>query len=178
ALALGGVSAGRERADVVVVGSGAGGAPAAALLAEAGLDVLLLEAGARHETRAFDGDERGLLARLLRTAPAAGGGVELYAGACVGGSTVVNDALCWRPPPAVLEAWRRTHGLTGLDEAALAPWVEHVWQEIGAAVPERLSRNARALAEGARRLGWRGEAMARNVRGCANLGLCNLGCPT
>jgi len=172
------VSAERERADVVVVGSGAGGAPAAALLAEAGLEVLLLEAGARFETRDFDGDERGMLARLMRTATAADGGVELYAGACVGGSTVVNDALCWRPPPAVLEAWRRAHGLTGLDEAALAPWVEQVWQEIGAAVPERLSRNARALADGARRLGWRGEAMARNVRGCANLGLCNLGCPT
>jgi choline dehydrogenase-like flavoprotein len=164
----------------VVVGSGAGGAPAAAALAEAGLDVVLLEAGARLETRDFTGEEAALLPRLLKAATAAGSGMELYGGACVGGSTVVNDALCWRPPPEVLAAWRREHGLGGLTEAAFAPHVERAWAEIGAAPTGRanLSRNARLLARGAERLGWSGAPMARNVRGCANLGLCNLGCPT
>jgi choline dehydrogenase-like flavoprotein len=162
------------------VGSGAGGAPIAAALAEAGLEVVLLEAGPRLETRDFSGDEAALLPRLMRATTASGAGMELYAGACVGGSTVVNDALCWRPPPEVLASWRDEHGLAGLSEAAFAPHVERVWSEIGAAPTGRanLSRNARLLARGAGRLGWAGEAMARNVRGCANLGLCNLGCPT
>jgi len=169
-----------ERADAVVVGSGAGGAPIAAALAEAGLEVVLLEAGARVETREFDGDAATMLARLMKAATAADSGMELYAGACVGGSTVVNDALCWRPPPEALARWRGEHGLTGLSEAALAPYVDRVWVQIGAAPTERrnLSRNARLLARGAQRLGWAGEAMARNVRGCVNLGLCNLGCPS
>jgi choline dehydrogenase-like flavoprotein len=174
------VSESRLRADAVVVGSGAGGAPAAAALAAAGLEVVLLEAGARWETRDFTGDDAQMLARLMKAATAAGSGMELYAGACVGGSTVVNDALCWRPPPEVLARWRAEHGLAGLTESALAPHVEHVWAEIGAAPtgPANLSRNARLLEAGAQRLGWAGEAMARNVRGCGNLGLCNLGCPS
>jgi choline dehydrogenase-like flavoprotein len=93
---------------------------------------------------------------------------------------VVNDALCWRPPPEVLESWRREHGLAGLTEDALAPYVDRAWAEIHATPTDRahLSRNAHKLEIGARRLGWSAQAMARNVRGCANLGLCNVGCPT
>ncbi len=168
------------RADAIVVGTGAGGAPAAAVLAEAGLDVLVLEAGARWETRDFDGEPATMLQRLMRATTAPDSGMELYAGACVGGSTVVNDALCWRPPPEVLASWRDEHGLHGLGDLVLSPYVEAVWEQVHATPTGRddLSRNARLLERGARRLGWAGEAMPRNVRGCAHLGLCNLGCPT
>lgn len=168
------------RADAIVVGTGAGGGPAAAVLAEAGLDVLVLEAGARWETRDFDGEPSTMLPRLMKAATAPDSGMELYAGACVGGSTVVNDALCWRPPPEILACWREEHGLQGLTDAALAPYVDAVWEQVHATPTGRagLSRNARVLERGAQRLGWAGEAMPRNVRGCAHLGLCNLGCPT
>jgi choline dehydrogenase-like flavoprotein len=169
----------RLRADAVVVGSGAGGAPAACALAEAGLDVVVLEAGPRLETSDFTGEPQDMLARLMTAANAAGSGMELYAGRCVGGSTVVNDALCWRPPPEILDAWARALGAE-LSQAAFAPYVERVWETIGAAPTDRahLNRNAWQLERGAARLGWRAGPMARNVRGCANLGLCNLGCPT
>jgi choline dehydrogenase-like flavoprotein len=170
----------RLRADAVVIGSGAGGAPVALALAEAGREVVVLEAGERVETREFAGDEGALTARLMTAATAPDGGVEVYAGACVGGSTVVNDALCWRPPPEALARWRDEHGLVGLTEASLAPHVDRVWSTIHASptTRENASRNARLLARGAERLGWAGEAMARNVRGCANLGQCNTGCPS
>lgn len=168
------------RADAIVVGTGAGGGPAAAVLAEAGLDVLVLEAGARWETRDFDGEPSTMLLRLMKATTASDSGMELYAGACVGGSTVVNDALCWRPPPEVLARWREEHGLHSLSDAALSRYVDAVWEQVHVTPSGRadLSRNARLLERGAQRLGWAGEAMPRNVRGCAHLGLCNLGCPT
>ena len=168
------------RADAIVVGTGAGGGPAAAVLAEAGLDVLVLEAGARWETRDFDGEPSTMLARLMKATTAPDSGMELYAGACVGGSTVVNDALCWRPPPEILAIWREDHGLQGLSDSELSPYIDAVWEQVHATPTGRgdLSRNARLLERGAQRLGWAGEAMPRNVRGCAHLGLCNLGCPT
>ncbi len=170
----------RLRADAIVVGTGAGGGPAAAALAEAGLDVLVLESGARHETRDFDGEPATMLPRLMKATTVPDSGMELYAGACVGGSTVVNDALCWRPPPEVLARWRDEHGLRGLGDSDFSRYADAVWQQVHATPtgPGDLSRNARLLERGAQRLGWAGEAMARNVRGCAHLGLCNLGCPT
>ena len=168
------------RADVIVVGSGAGGAPAAASLAEAGLDVLLLEAGPRVETREFNGEPRDMVARLMTAVTSAESGFEIYAGRCVGGSTVVNDALCWRPPPEILADWRSRFGLASWTDAALAPYVDRAWRTVNASPTDdaHLSRNARLLALGAERLGWAAEAMPRSVRGCANLGLCNVGCPT
>jgi choline dehydrogenase-like flavoprotein len=168
------------RADAVVIGSGAGGAPVACALAEAGREVLVLEAGERFEAKDFAGDEGALVARLMTAATVADGGLEVYAGACVGGSTVVNDALCWRPPPEILESWRREHGLGGLTEAAFAPHVDRVWERIHAAPTERVNRNrnSRLMERGAAQLGWSGEAMHRNVRNCVNVGRCNTGCPS
>ena len=170
----------RLRADAVVVGTGAGGAPAAAQLAEAGLDVLVLEAGPRLEAADFLDDEWRMRSRLGRIQSTGDALQSFYAGACVGGSTVVNDALCWRPPAEVLATWREEHGLAELSEAGMAPYVERAWRDIHAEPTRRshVNRNADALARGARALGWANEAMPRSVRGCARLGRCNLGCPT
>jgi choline dehydrogenase-like flavoprotein len=167
------------RADAVVIGSGAGGAPAAALLAESGRRVVVLEAGPRLGARDFSADEAEMTARLGRTVASRDASINFYAGSCVGGSTVVNDALCWRTPPEVLEGWREGYGLAPLTDAALAPYLERAWRDVHAEPTGRshLNRNAHRLELGAQRLGWASEAMPRNVRGCARLGRCNFGCP-
>lgn len=167
----------RAVADAVVVGSGAGGAAAAAVLAESGRSVLVLEAGPRVETPDFNGREGEMLSRLFHNAAVAGSNQALYAGRCVGGSTVVNDALCFRTPYRVLERWRNADGLL-LD--GFESFVERAWRGIHASPTDRAhtSKNAERLAAGARSLGWAGEPIQRAVRGCVNLGLCNFGCPS
>ncbi len=170
----------RLRADAVVIGSGAGGGPAAASLAESGRRVLVLEAGPSLGTADFNGREGEMLARLFHNTAVEGTGQAIYAGACVGGSTVVNDALCWPTPPEVLAAWRDEHGLDGLRPDRWDPWVGQAWRDVHASpvTPGRVNKNAARLAEGADRLGWANEGMHRNVAGCSNQGLCNFGCPT
>jgi choline dehydrogenase-like flavoprotein len=166
-------------ADAIVIGTGAGGGPAAAVLAEAGMRVVVLEAGPRLGAGDFTGDEAEMTARLWKLGMA-GTSLALYAGACVGGSTVINDALCFRTPPEILAHWRDDHGLSGLTDAAWTPLVDRVWADLHAVPTDRAhqSRNAEVLAVGAARLGWAAGPTPRSVRDCVNLGLCNFGCPS
>ena len=97
--------------DVCVVGSGAGGGVAAAVLAQAGLDVVMLEAGGYWSERDFDGAERAGLRRLYRGGGAAATddqAVALIAGTCLGGGTVVNYTTSFRTPDDVLDRVGRT----------------------------------------------------------------------
>ena len=80
----------RLAADAVVVGSGAGGAPVAAVLAESGRRVVVLEAGPRLEAGDFTGDEGEMTARLWKLAASTDAAMTFYGGACVGGSTVIK----------------------------------------------------------------------------------------
>jgi choline dehydrogenase-like flavoprotein len=96
-------------ADVVVVGTGAGGATVAARLRAAGLDVLMLEEGGLHRTETFTTDPIAMVRRLYRDAGTSmilGRPPIIFAeGKCVGGSTVINGGMSWRTPARVLEHW-------------------------------------------------------------------------
>src|SRR5258705_3890663 len=94
--------------SVVIVGSGAGGATMAAELADAGVDVVIVEEGGYHPTESFTAATGRALRTLYRDA---GAGLALRRppllfseGRCVGGSTVVNRGLSWLTPAPVL--WR------------------------------------------------------------------------
>src|SRR6185436_16308341 len=97
-------------ADVVVVGSGAGGATMAAELAEAGFDVIVLEEGSYYQTRDFTADSSAMARQLYRdggVTMALGKPPILYQeGRAVGGSTVVNGGMSWRTPEKILERWQ------------------------------------------------------------------------
>lgn len=166
---------------VAVVGSGAGGGLAALTLAEAGIDVLVLEEGFAHTT--FP-DDLGDASRLLY----AEGGMRTIEGAtpaavasgrALGGSTVVNSAISFRTPPTVLDEWNAlTDGAFG-DEAAWFALQDEVEALCGVArTPDALLSGCdRAHKAAARRMGWAEENLRRNTPGCAGCGRCNLGCP-
>ncbi|HYH89945.1 MAG TPA: FAD-dependent oxidoreductase [Solirubrobacteraceae bacterium] len=171
------------RADACVIGSGAGGAVVAKELAEAGMRVVLLEEGGHHVAAEFSARPLDMLPRLYRDAAqhATIGRppILLPLGRAVGGTTLVNSGTCFRTPDAVLERWRSEFGLHDLTPEALAPHVERVERELNVAPvpPELAGANAHVARRGAERLGWSGDYVRRNVRGCVGSGVCAYGCP-
>jgi choline dehydrogenase-like flavoprotein len=172
------------RADVCVIGTGAGGAPVAKELAEGGMRVVVLEEGAPFTTDDFDARPRNMTARLYRDAgqSATVGNVPILLplGSGLGGTTMINSGTCFRTPPAVLDMWGERFGLDELTADALDPYFSRVEREINVVQvpPELAGRNAAVVKRGADALGWHSDYLFRNVRGCVGSGVCAFGCPT
>jgi choline dehydrogenase-like flavoprotein len=162
------VDPGRQRADTIVIGAGPGGAISAALLAEAGRDVLLLEEGPHLPLDSASHFSRDEIAQKYRNGGITVGmgraKVSYVEGCCVGGGSEVNRGLYQRTPPEVLEAWRREFAVEALDEAQMR--LHHEACERIACVSD-LQGPAPApslkLAEGAARMGWSSVAVPRLV---------------
>src|SRR4029079_4758041 len=104
-----------EDADVVIVGSGAGGAVAATVLAEAGLDVVVLEAGEYLNRDNYPAEPLEALPRLYRdgglTIAQGRPAIPIPVGRVVGGTTVINSGTWFRASRDVLRAWRAEAGI-------------------------------------------------------------------
>ena len=171
-------------ADVVVMGAGAGGAAAAAALAERGLDVLVVEAGSHWDPSDFQQDSAWAYRNLYDgygSRMAVGNTViPVPGGRGVGGSTLINSAICFRTPEPVLREWSERYGCHRLTVDAMAPRLDRVWKTIGVTInPVEVQRNNNLIFKlGADRLGLPGQWMARSAPGCQGCGVCYLGCPT
>lgn len=170
--------------EVVVVGSGAGGAAAAFELAKRGRAVLLLEAG-EYRTRAeFHGRATEAYRRMylgLGTSIAIGNvAAAILAGRGVGGSTTINSGTCYRAPEWTLARWGDRYGLTMLSTEHLAPYYDRVEAMLGVAEAphEHLGGTARVIARGAELLQLSHKPLRRNAPGCDGQGVCCFGCPT
>jgi choline dehydrogenase-like flavoprotein len=167
--------------DVVVVGSGAGGGTAAGVLAQAGLDVVVLEAGGFHDERDFDGGEETGFLELYALAPqaTAEGQVALVAGRGLGGGTVVNYSTSFRTPDRVREEWA-SYGARQFADDEYAASMDAVCARLSVNTEHDKAAPRDAILErGARALGWDVAAMPRNVRGCdqdVECGRCGMGC--
>jgi choline dehydrogenase-like flavoprotein len=178
------VSAGLDvTCDVVVVGSGAGGATMAAGLADAGVDVVMVEEGGYHPTESFTAGAGHALRTLYRDCGAQiamGHPPVLFSeGRCVGGSTVVNGGMSWRTPPKVLERWARD-GVADIGEREMEPHFVKVESRISVAFqdPETVGEDMRLLKAGADAKGWKIIPNLRNQLHCAGTNNCTNGCPT
>ncbi len=162
---------------VLVVGTGAGGAVAAALLAQAGLDVVILEQGRSYEPE----DHADVITSFTRMY--VNGGVTLALGnppipiplgKAVGGSTVINSSTCFRPSREKVEAWDCLDW--DLFQTSLASVEERIH-----AVPadeSLLGGNYTVLKRGCDALGVPIKPLVHNLDGCKKSGRCAFGCPT
>lgn len=169
------------RVDACVVGSGAGGGVAAALLAEAGQEVLLLEEGGHVPKERMTQREHEMYPLLYRDGGnqlTDDGGISVLQGRVLGGSTVVNMADVVGIPEAVHAHWRRRFGFTRWSMDDLAEAERDCRTTIGAnRIPRSaLNRNNLRLVEGGERLGLKTDTLEHNRTGCLGSGYCLIGC--
>jgi choline dehydrogenase-like flavoprotein len=188
------VSVGRQHrgdlrldADTVVVGSGAGGAVVAALLAEAGQRVVVLEEGPHVPLSSY---QRMRPSQHLRSVWRDGGmtvafgvggtpTVNVTMGRCVGGSSMLTGGVCFRTPDRILDMWVHDRGLPGLSPRDMEPHFDDVEEAVHVEeVPVHMrSRSTELFDEGATKLGYPLKPLRRNTKGCQGCSRCNFGCP-
>jgi choline dehydrogenase-like flavoprotein len=169
-----------EECDVVIVGSGAGGAVAATTLAEAGIDVIVLEAGESFNRESYPGEPLDAIAELYRD-----GGLTIAEGRppipvpvarTVGGTTVVNSGTCFRAPEPVLADWRQRFGIQWATDLGVGFAEAEDFLRVTQLDPERMGRNGQLAMEGAATIGASGGPISRNAGNCVQCSSCPFGC--
>jgi choline dehydrogenase-like flavoprotein len=144
--------------DVLIIGSGAGGATLSDALTKAGRDVLMLEEGpdipVSEQPSVSEGIRRmwryGGLTAALGAPP-----VSYAEGCCVGGGTEVNSAIMQRAPDALLTAWASRYRINDYGPEQLAPYYEEAETLINAcATPPPHFAATTLLRNGAHALAW------------------------
>ena len=172
-------------ANVIVVGSGAGGAVVAKELAELGYAVIMVEEGLYFRRKDFTGQAISMNQLMYRdggmTFTVGNAAILLPQGRTVGGTTTINSGTCYRAPEKVFESWRREAGLVEFTSDSMAPHFERVERVMGVAAAQEayLGGVARIIRRGCERMGIEGHGpLLRNAPECDGQGVCCFGCPT
>lgn len=170
------------KADVCVIGSGAGGAVVAKELAEAGRDVVVLEQGGHYTKDDFTQREDEMMPLLyedMGQRATTDHSIIILQGRNVGGSTVHNLCYCFRTPAPILEKWRREDGVRDMRYEQMIPSFERVEKmlKVKPILPHEVNTLNNKIREGCERLGYHGFVTNHNRERCTTSGFCLLGCP-
>jgi choline dehydrogenase-like flavoprotein len=179
-----------ERAEVVVIGSGAGGGIIASELAHKGRKVVLLEFGNHVTARNFLRFELAASRSLwwpIRFAQTHDNGatpIAMVAGRCVGGGTTINTKIALRAPEFDFAKWyaasaTRNENGRPFSRADLDPYYARVEAILGVRQRTDWPLSVKTVERGFRALG----AELSPVRSytnynCTRCGQCLQGCPT
>lgn len=152
--------------EVLIIGSGAGGAVTAARLAEAGRSVLVVEEGPwfdpdEHEPSSLE--EFTARWRHQGACAALGSpGIAFAEGRCVGGSTEINMGLYHRLPPHFAADWARKYAIADFDAATLDRYATDVEKTVTVSfLPGPAPASSEVLERGSDALGWKSVEFAR-----------------
>jgi len=165
--------------DVVVVGTGAGGAVVGRELADRGLSVVFIEEGKRQRRNDFVGSFVHAHTNYFRNVPALGRSpIMVLMGKLVGGSTAVNGGSSLRPPIQVHYDWCQDLGTDDLSQENMSSYYDRASEMLMVNEPERrfIGPIADVFDRGANALGWRVGPVPRNAVGCEGDGFCDFGC--
>ncbi|MGB8035403.1 MAG: GMC family oxidoreductase N-terminal domain-containing protein, partial [Nitrososphaeraceae archaeon] len=169
-----------ENVDVCVIGSGAAGAVLAKELVEAGKSVVLIERGGYHEGKDMNQREVDMMPLLWKNAGfnfVDSLRIAIAQGCCLGGSTIINDAVCFDTPMRVREQWSKL-GVNFTDDE----WSYHLQRvnsilHVTKVTDDELNRNNLMLKKGAEKIGLREHwNNSRNCVNCMQCGFCHIGC--
>lgn len=173
-----------EFCDYVIVGSGAAGGICAKVLAENGQDVVVLEEGPYVKTEEFTTNTWNAMKVLFRdcgnTVMLGKSIIPFIQGCCVGGTTTINAAICWRTPEDVYDLWKKDYGI---DEVINYEKLNKCFDEIEKdlnihPVSEDIAGNNNLfMKRGLEKKGWAGNFINRNEKNCKGSALCLQGCP-
>ncbi len=147
-------------AQVLVIGSGAGGATSAAVLAQRGYDVLLLEEGPDVDTSTIDSNSIDAIEQLYRNGgmtPILGNQSIAYVeGRCVGGSTEINSGFWHRVPADCYHRWRTDALLEAFTPEIVEPLFDRIEADLSVSLlgSNREPRSSAVFRKGIERLGW------------------------
>jgi choline dehydrogenase-like flavoprotein len=174
-----------DSCDFAIVGTGAAGGAIGKVLAGAGHDVVFLEEGAPVDHARAGRSVAEASRHLFResgTQVAMGRSViPVLQGRCVGGSTAINSAICWRLPD---DAYDRAFARFGLAEAIPLRELHRHYDQIEEDLhvqPVReaaMGKNNLLMRKGADALGYRGQPTRRAERDCEGSGRCLQTCAT
>lgn len=155
--------------EVLIIGSGAGGATSAARLAEAGRDVVVVEEGPWVDADAhepFSLEEMVSKYRHRGVQAALGNPTIAYAeGRCVGGSTEINSGLFHRLPDYLTQSWRQRYTIDEFSASSLGKYATGIEGDLGVStLTSAPPPTSAALERGATKLGWANQEFARVFR--------------
>ena len=166
--------------DVCIIGSGAAGAVLAKELVEAGKKVVLIERGGYHEGKDMNQREADMMPLLWKNAGfnfVDSLRIAIAQGCCLGGSTIINDAVCFDTPLRVRQQWSKL-GVNFSDDE----WSHHLQRvnsilHVTKVTDDELNRNNLMLKRGAEKIGLREHwNNSRNCINCMQCGFCHIGC--
>lgn len=166
--------------DACVIGSGPGGAVAAATLAQGGQRVLLIEKGSFVPQEDINFRVLDMSNRFGHVETTSGYRTVLYQGTALGGSSMIFGAVAMKPKQFVFDEWREQSGIDEINAETLEPHYQHVGDVMSVTRQTRDLENRpnAIIRKMAHALGKPDDLVLVNryTSGCAGVGLCNFGC--